>query len=188
MVIVVRMQKELLLTLLVSIVLIGLLPKSKGKASKSCGKPIRSTNATYWYSPLREMFEDVTVPVPTKRVVVVDPSKDPQFGSNAIHKVLEAAVTAPITKAAIVARQPAPALDSIERHLADKLPCSKSCCGAQWPIPHMQDQHDGAATSTCGSKDYVPNDMSCGNGDDGSGCVCMSAETSHYIASRGSNS
>jgi hypothetical protein len=101
------------------------------------------------------------------------------------YKKMDVAVTRPPgSSAPIEPIRPKDGVDSIERHLADRMTCSKSCCGAQWPVPHMQDTYRKAGTC---AKDYVPSGMSCGNGDDGAGCVCMTKEGSEFMDSRGGN-
>jgi hypothetical protein len=158
-------RKVILLILLLSVIIIGFFPKRKQTQSK-CGKK----------DSVLELF---TSSNNTSAKEPVDNAADP------MHKVIEAAVIAPVSSAPITAKKPDPNVDTIESHLADKLPCSKSCCGAQWPVPHMQGIYDASAPAC--TKDLVPSDMSCGNGDDGTGCVCMNSGTSDFIGSRGGN-
>jgi hypothetical protein len=101
------------------------------------------------------------------------------------YKKMDVAVTKPpVTSIPIEPIRPKEGVDSIERHLADRMTCSKSCCGAQWPVPHMQDTYRKAGTC---AKNYIPSGMSCGNGDEGTGCVCMTKESSEFMDSRGGN-
>lgn len=159
------MQRTLLLIFFVSIIVIGLLP------NETCGKKSYTSD---WYLPFTEFFTDVGI---------LDKISLSRFASNKEHKVMDAPAIAPVSSIPMLPRVPTASFDSIESHLVDKMPCSKSCCGAQWPVSHMQQSGDTADMPN----DYVPNDMTCGNGDSGSGCVCMSSKTSNFIASRGMN-
>jgi hypothetical protein len=61
--------------------------------------------------------------------------------------------------------------------------CSKSCCSDQYPTPFKM-PHDLA----CDNKDkYVPNNYSCNNSWQDSGCVCMTERQANFISNRGSN-
>lgn len=160
-------RKIALFILLISIIVIGLMPKRKRVSDKCKGK--------------NQEFEEFKSLTNLNTVVKksVENAADPR------HKVMDAAVIAPVSSAPIIAKKPNSKIDTIESHLADKLPCSKSCCGAQWPVPHMQGIYDASAPAC--TKNLVPSDMSCGNGDDGTGCVCMNSKTSSFIGSRGGN-
>lgn len=68
--------------------------------------------------------------------------------------------------------------DNIDKLLADKLTCSTSCCTPQWPVPHMPPR---AKTYD----KYVPSGLTCGNGPDGSGCVCLTKTAADVIGARG---
>jgi hypothetical protein len=70
----------------------------------------------------------------------------------------------------------------IEEHLVHRMKCSKDCCGAQWPVPHMM-QTGGS----CADKDYVPSNITCGNGPEGTGCVCMPRASYDFLGDRGGN-
>lgn len=59
--------------------------------------------------------------------------------------------------------------------------CSVSCCSKQWPLPFKMSE-DGVD----GSK-YVPNNYSCNNGTQDSGCLCMTPEQSKFLDYRGTN-
>jgi hypothetical protein len=162
------MQRVLLLILFASVIIIGLLP------NETCGK---NSYVSDWYLPFTEFFTDISTPSATTT------KTDVQLATNAEHKAMDVPTIAPVSSIPMPPRVPIASLDSIESHLVDKMPCSKSCCGAQWPVTHMQQSGDTAEMSN----DYVPNDMTCGNADSGSGCVCMSSKTSKFIASRGMN-
>lgn len=62
--------------------------------------------------------------------------------------------------------------------------CSKSCCSDQYPLPFKMP----AETSVCNNKDaFVPNDYTCNNAWQDSGCVCMTKDQSNFLGSRGGN-
>lgn len=67
---------------------------------------------------------------------------------------------------------------------ADSLACSKSCCGSQgWLPKELQDSKN----SKC-NRDLVRSNLTCANGQNGSGCVCLPRKNFNYIARRGNNS
>lgn len=179
------MKRALLLILLVSVIIIGLLPKSSAR----CGKAATPSPIMYnWFSGfngITEFFDTGITSITNSKKTTETAADKMKFANNAEHKVMDAPLTAAVSTLTFTVREPNDALDSIEKHLADKMPCSKSCCGAQWPVPHMLHSNDTAEMSA--DNTYVPNDMSCGNGNTGNGCVCMTTESSNFIASRGSN-
>lgn len=62
--------------------------------------------------------------------------------------------------------------------------CSKSCCSEQYPLPFKMP----VDSSVCGSKDeFVPNNYTCNNAWQDSGCVCMTKKQANFIGSRGGN-
>lgn len=63
--------------------------------------------------------------------------------------------------------------------------CSKSCCSAQYPTPF--DLAGDPAICKNKSK-YVPNNYTCNNQWQDTGCVCMTREQSNFIGNRGGNS
>lgn len=62
--------------------------------------------------------------------------------------------------------------------------CSKSCCSEQYPLPFKMP----VDSAVCGSKDeFVPNNYTCNNAWQDSGCVCMTKDQANFIGSRGGN-
>jgi hypothetical protein len=62
--------------------------------------------------------------------------------------------------------------------------CSKSCCSPQFPLPFSLPSDK----MICDSKDeYIPSGISCNNGFQDSGCLCMTKDTAKFIANRGGN-
>jgi hypothetical protein len=62
--------------------------------------------------------------------------------------------------------------------------CSKSCCSEQYPLPFKMP----VDSAICNSKDkFVPNNYTCNNAWQDSGCVCMTEEQADFIGSRGGN-
>lgn len=62
--------------------------------------------------------------------------------------------------------------------------CSKSCCSPQYPVPFAVD----ADKSVCSSnKEYVPNNYTCNDGWNDTGCLCLDKEQSEFLAHRGGN-
>ena len=62
--------------------------------------------------------------------------------------------------------------------------CSKSCCGPQYPPPFELEQD--ALVEKMKDK-FVPNNYSCNNAWNDTGCVCMTKKQHDYIQSRGGN-
>jgi len=62
--------------------------------------------------------------------------------------------------------------------------CSKSCCGPQYPPPFNLEEDEMVNKF----KDkFVPNNYSCNNAWNNTGCVCMTEKQRDYIQSRGGN-
>jgi hypothetical protein len=62
--------------------------------------------------------------------------------------------------------------------------CSKSCCKEQYPLPFKMP----VDSAVCNSKDkFVPNNYTCNNAWQDSGCVCMTKEQADLIGDRGGN-
>lgn len=62
--------------------------------------------------------------------------------------------------------------------------CSKSCCGDQYPTPFKTE----VDSEVCNSKsEFVPNNYTCNNAWNDSGCVCMTKKQANFIGSRGGN-
>jgi len=62
--------------------------------------------------------------------------------------------------------------------------CSKSCCGPQYPPPFKLEEDVMVEKN----KDkFVPNNYSCNNAWNNTGCVCMTKKQHEYIGSRGGN-
>lgn len=62
--------------------------------------------------------------------------------------------------------------------------CSKACCSEQWPLPFKMP----VDSAVCANKDeYVPNNYTCNNAWQDSGCVCMTKDQAEHIGSRGGN-
>lgn len=62
--------------------------------------------------------------------------------------------------------------------------CSKSCCSPQWPLPFSL-QTD---KMVCDSKDdFIPSNITCNNGWQDTGCLCMSKEQAKFLSDRGGN-
>jgi hypothetical protein len=72
--------------------------------------------------------------------------------------------------------------DGIEGRMPDKMRCSPSCCGAQWPVPHMMDSSQEDADPS-----LVPSPLTCANGKSGAGCVCISSSAKEFLGNRGNN-
>lgn len=62
--------------------------------------------------------------------------------------------------------------------------CSKSCCGPQYPPPFALEQ-DAMVEKM--KDQFVPNNYSCNNAWNNTGCVCMTKKQHEYIGSRGGN-
>jgi hypothetical protein len=63
--------------------------------------------------------------------------------------------------------------------------CSKSCCGPQYPPPFSLEED---AMVEKNKDQFVPNNYSCNNAWNNTGCVCMTKKQHNYIQSRGGNS
>jgi hypothetical protein len=62
--------------------------------------------------------------------------------------------------------------------------CSKSCCGDQYPTPFDV----STDKEICAHKDeFVPNNLTCNNAFQDSGCLCMTKNQANFISSRGGN-
>jgi hypothetical protein len=93
-------------------------------------------------------------------------------------RVMDDPVSPPVTSAPLV-----PRADPLNKYLVDQMKCSKSCCESQWPVPFMLGKGDPSVVG----KGYVPNDMSCGNGEGGTGCPCTTQKVIDFLGSRGGN-
>jgi hypothetical protein len=64
--------------------------------------------------------------------------------------------------------------------------CSKNCCsGGVWPAPHSMPPDDFLLMS---GKEFLPSNLTCSNGFQDSGCLCMTPQQSKFLLGRGSNS
>lgn len=62
--------------------------------------------------------------------------------------------------------------------------CSKSCCSEQYPLPFKMP----VDSDVCDSKsEFVPNNYTCNNAWQDTGCVCMTKDQANFIGSRGGN-
>jgi hypothetical protein len=62
--------------------------------------------------------------------------------------------------------------------------CSKSCCSSQWPVPHSITPDDYVLMS---NKEFVPTNITCSNGWQDAGCMCVTKEQSNFLRHRGNN-
>lgn len=63
--------------------------------------------------------------------------------------------------------------------------CSKSCCSSQWPVPFSITPDDYVLMS---NKEFVPSNLTCNNGFQDAGCLCLTKEQSSFLRHRGNNS
>lgn len=62
--------------------------------------------------------------------------------------------------------------------------CSKACCSDQWPTPFKMP----AESSVCEDKnEFVPNNYTCNNAWQDTGCVCLTKHQAEFIGGRGGN-
>jgi hypothetical protein len=62
--------------------------------------------------------------------------------------------------------------------------CSKSCCGPQYPPPFNLEEDEMVKKM---KDQFVPNNYSCNNAWNNTGCVCLTKKQHQYIGSRGGN-
>lgn len=62
--------------------------------------------------------------------------------------------------------------------------CSKSCCSPQYPVPFSLPTDKMVCDS---NEKYVPSGITCNNGWQDTGCLCMTEEQSIFLATRGQN-
>lgn len=62
--------------------------------------------------------------------------------------------------------------------------CSKSCCSPQYPIPFSLPTDKMVCES---NEKYVPSGITCNNGWQDTGCLCMTEKQAVFLATRGQN-
>jgi hypothetical protein len=62
--------------------------------------------------------------------------------------------------------------------------CSKSCCSNQYPTPFDVPTNEMVCNSDA---EFVPNNMTCNNSMEDSGCLCLTKKQLGFLANRGGN-
>lgn len=62
--------------------------------------------------------------------------------------------------------------------------CSKSCCSAQYPLPFDMKYERGVCEN---KSEFVPNNLTCNNAWQDSGCLCLTKKQAEFLYTRGGN-